>query len=129
MASKDNKPRLSLVTNFSKNIRKNLIVTEEEVAEAKQTHRSNIEMLISDYLSNVSLGEAQGIRHAKDLVEMIKLDMLLLGEPTERTDTNPLSEARIAKVSEVIDLDDEHVQDIVNKMLEAMNEANDTFGK
>lgn len=100
----------------------------EDVAEAKREHRSNLRMLVDKYMDDVNEGKADGIRNAKELVEVIKADMLLMGEATERKDTNALDEIRVRKVSQVLDgldLESGDMKTLVSSVLMAMNEAND----
>jgi len=98
----------------------------EDIKEAKLEHRSHIKDLIEQYKTDVTSGKADGIRTAKELVEVIKLDLLLMGEATERTDTaNPVDEAQVVRMSQMIDEDSPEVQAIMKTMFEALNGAND----
>lgn len=101
----------------------------EDVTEAKKEHRSNLKILAEKYMADVAEGKAEGIRNAKEFVEVIKADMLLLGEATERTsDTNALEEVRMRKVTQVldeVDLENGDIQSFINSVLMAMNDAND----
>jgi len=122
------KPGLRVVSNLAESFKKNMLVTEEEVRKVKGEHRDRISTLIDDYMNNVAAGEAEGIRHAKDLMDIIKVDLLLLGEATDRTEnTTQLEEARITNMAEVIDVSDENVQLVIENMMKALNGANDNF--
>lgn len=94
--------------------------------EVKLEHREHLKELVEDYKAKVSTGEVEGIRNAKDLIEVMKMDLLLMGEATERTENlSTLDEAKIVKVSQVIDETDPNVQKLMDDILFALNGAND----
>jgi len=122
------KPGLRVVSNLSESFKKIMLTTEEEVQRVKGEHRARISTLVDDYMDKVQTGEAEGIRHAKDLMDIIKVDLLLLGEATDRTENKTqLEEARITNMSEVIDVNDENVQAVIEGMMKALNGANDNY--
>lgn len=114
-----------IVSSLSMSFRRAINV-EEDVKEAKTEHRRQLKSLVEDFFDKLDKGEVEGIRNAKDLVEVMKMDLLLMGEVTDRTETvNELDEAKIFKVSQVIDEEDPNVQSIINDVLMALNGAND----
>jgi hypothetical protein len=114
-----------LISSLAMNFRHAVRVSKDH-DEVKQEHREHLKELIEDYKNKVSLGEAEGIRNAKDLIEVMKMDLLLMGEATERTENmNTLDEAKIVKVSQIIDEDDPNVQKLMDDILFALNGAND----
>lgn len=114
----------SLVSSLSMSFKKAIVSQDHE--EVKTEHRANLKMLMDDYMSRVGTGEVDGIRNAEDLIEVMKMDLLLMGEATERTETNStLDEAKVVKVSQVIDENDPNVQALMNDILMALNGAND----
>lgn len=99
-----------------------------DVEEAKLRNRETLEILKDKYLEDVAKGKADGIRNAKELVEVMKMEMLLLGEATERTESNsPEEEARINKITQYLDANNENVSDILAGLMDELNEANDAL--
>lgn len=126
--SNKNKPRVSLVSSLSMAFKKNTAVCED-VDEVKKQHRANLNTLVDDYMNKVSRGEAEGIRNAKELVEVIKADMLLLGEATDITETNTsMDDLRIRQVASIIDNSDPSVQGLMDELFAKMNGINDELG-
>jgi hypothetical protein len=100
------------------------LTTDRE--EAKQEHRTNLKMLTDKYLEDVQQGKAEGIRTAKEFVEVIKADLLLMGEATERTEnSNDFDEIRVQKISQAIDLNSDSMRSTLATMLMTLNDAND----
>lgn len=98
----------------------------EDREEAKTAHRSNLQSLVSDYMLKLEEGKVDGIRNAKDLVEVIKADLLLMGEANERTETNStVEETKVMQVAQTLDLNDPSTQAVMDQMLKALNQAND----
>lgn len=113
------------VTSLSMSFRKaaNLI---EDKEEAKKDHRSKLGNLVNKYMEDVELGKAVGIRNAKDLVEVMKMDLLLMGEATERTESsNDFDEIRVQKISQAIDLNNPEIKSIISNVFKTLNQAND----
>lgn len=105
---------------------KRALTPTEDVEEAKRQHRGTLKTLVDTYLTEVKAGKVDGIRNAKDLVDVIKMDMLLLGEATERTeDVNSLDEIRVNKISQALDEADPAVQALINNVMTSLNSAND----
>jgi hypothetical protein len=113
-----------LVTSLSMSFKRATTLTED-VEEAKKEHRQNLKMLVDDYLVKVQEGKADGIRNAKELVEVMKMDLLLMGEATERTETNELDDIKLHRVSQLIDEDDPNIQAIMKDVMMALNNTND----
>jgi hypothetical protein len=98
----------------------------ESVEEAKKQHRETLHNLIEKYIQDVQAGKAEGIRNAKELVEVMKMDLLLMGEATERTDnTGTIDEVRVSKIAQFISEDDPAIQNLINQVLAGLNDAND----
>jgi len=101
-------------------------VMTEDVAEAKKDHRQKLHTLTEKYMEDVQSGKAEGIRNAKDLVEIMKMDLLLMGEANERTEqTTNIDEIRLNKMAQYISEDDPDVQKIMEQMMMGLNNAND----
>jgi hypothetical protein len=96
----------------------------ENVEEAKAEHRSGIKSLMDSYYQDVASGKAEGIQNAKQLVDLIKLDLLLLGEATERSEST-LDEVKMAKLEQVVDVGDPLVKQLMDNALMAINGVND----
>jgi len=97
----------------------------QEIEETKVKHRSTLEFLVDDYLHKLQIGDVEGIRHAKDLMDVIKMDMLLLGEATERTESNSLDVVKVEKIQQILDEDDPAIAEIISKLSAALNQVND----
>lgn len=99
---------------------------QNDIDEIKKTHRANLKTLVDDYMSSVMTGDVEGIRNAKDLVEVIKMDLLLIGEATERPENiDAATQARMRKVSGAIDMEDPAVKSLLETVMDALNDAND----
>jgi hypothetical protein len=96
----------------------------EDVTEAKKGHREKLHTLTEKYMQDVMDGKAEGIRNAKELVDVLKLDLLIMGEATERTDNN-VDEVRVNKLQQYISPDDPAIQHIMDQMLNGLNAMND----
>jgi len=116
--------RPTLVSSLSASFRKATL--PESVDEAKQEHRATVRNLIDSYFDDLAQGKVEGIRNAKELAEIIKLDLLLMGDVTERTEQlSELDEVKINKVAELIDLDDPNISKLLADMTKELNKAND----
>ena len=123
--SREKKPRVSSLTMAFKKA----TTVIEDVEEAKKEHRSTLAMLIDDYKVKLAKGEVEGIRNAKELVEVIKADLLLMGEATDRTESNNnLDEVRLQEIYSILDDSDIDMNDIIGNMFSKMNEINDNYG-
>lgn len=117
--------RPGMLSSFTVALKKATTITED-VAEAKREHRSNLKILTDQYMQRVQEGKAEGIRNAKDLVEIIKADLLLMGEANERTDNGSnVDEVRVTKIMNNLDLEDESIQSIRDQMYALLNKSND----
>ena len=120
------KPNRPVVSSSVSMAFKRALTPTEDIAEAKRQHRGTLKDLVDTYVSDVREGKVDGIRNAKDLVEVMKMDMLLLGEATERTDdVNSLDEVRVHKISQALDEADPTVQALINSVMTSLNSAND----
>lgn len=116
----------SMVSSLSASFKK--AAMPADVEEAKLRNRETLEIMKNKYLEDVAKGKADGIRNAKELVEVMKMEMLLLGEATERTETNsPEEEVRINKITQYLDVNDENVSGILAGLMDELNEANDAL--
>jgi hypothetical protein len=127
--NKNGRNKSPMVASLSMTFKRATEVTED-VEEAKKEHRGNLKSLIDTYMMDVSTGKAEGIRTAKELVEVIKADLLLMGEATDRTDTgtSPVDEIRIQQLSKALDGNDPNVQSVIESIFNALNNANDIYG-
>lgn len=116
--------RKPLVTSLSATFKRKVNISED-VNEAKKEHRTNLKSLVDTYMEDVAKGKAEGIRNAKELVEVIKADMLLLGEATDRTENaNSVDEARVQQISTILDDNDPNIQSLIDELFEGMNQVN-----
>ena len=119
----DKKEKKAVVSSFAMKFGKATGLTTD-VQEAKNEHRTNIKSLMDKYLEDVNSGKAEGIQNAKQLADLIKLDMLLLGEATERTEST-LDEVKMTKLSQVVSANDPDVKKLMDNALRAINGVND----
>ena len=104
-----------------------VVTMSDDIEEAKQLHRANLKILTDKYMADVQSGKADGIRNAKELVEVIKADMLLMGEATERVEDNA-DVARVKEISAQINMDDPAVLKIISDLFDGMNSINNSYG-
>lgn len=117
--------RKPIVSSLSMAFKRATTITDD-VEQAKIEHRTNLKLLVDKYMDDVQEGKAEGIRNAKDLIEVIKADLLLMGEANERTETsNTIDEIRVQKVTQALEEDSPEMQKLMEHMLLAMNGAND----
>jgi hypothetical protein len=114
-----------IVSSLSMAFKKATKVNEDR-EEAKKEHRETLKVLMDRYMEDVQNSKAEGIRNAKELVEVMKMDLLLMGEATERTDNiNDFDEVRVQKISQAIDLNSDTMRSTLATMLKTLNDAND----
>jgi hypothetical protein len=117
--------KIGLISSFSAALKKATTVSDDLV-EIKKAHRQKLSDLVDDYVAKVSEGKAEGIRNAKDLVEVMKLDLLMAGDVTDRTETSTnVDEARVTKITKAIDLEDPAMANIMEQFFLDLNHAND----
>lgn len=115
-----------IVSSLSLHFKRSVGFVVEDVSEQRKKHREKLSHLMMDYMDRVGKGEAEGIRNAKDLVEIMKMDLLLMGDPTERIENrNDLDELKVQKIAQAINEEDPRVQQIIDDIMMAMNSAND----
>ena len=124
MPSKDNK-KPPLVSSLSMTFKRVSTSENQDNEEAKKEHRKNLKVLMDDFMDRVAKGEVEGIRNAKDLVEVIKMDLVLMGEASDRTETNTVDDDNVAKITKTIDPDDPRVASLMEDLLMKMNDSND----
>lgn len=110
------------VTAFGAIIKK--ATMPETVEEAKAEHRNTLHELIDQYKKEVSEGKMPGIRNAKDLIEVMKLDLLLMGEATERTDTTA-DTIHLTRLEGIFNTEDSKVLEMLDGILEGIDSQND----
>lgn len=114
-----------MISSLSMAFKKATKVTEDR-EEAKKEHRQTLKNLMDKYMEDVQAGKAEGIRTAKEFVEVMKMDLLLMGEATERTEnSNDFDEVRVQKISQAIDLKSDNMRHTLATMLKTLNDAND----
>jgi hypothetical protein len=117
--------KIGLISSFSAALKKATTVSDDLV-EIKKAHRQKLSDLVDDYVAKVADGKAEGIRNAKDLVEVMKLDLLMAGDVTDRTETSTnVDEARVTKITKAIDLEDPAMANIMEQFFLDLNHAND----
>ena len=112
------------VSSLSIAFKKSLQITEDR-EEAKKEHRQSLKNLMNRYEEDVKTGKAEGIRTAKEFVEVMKMDLLLMGEATERIDENSLDEVRVQKITQVLDVTNDTIRSTMANMLKTLNDVND----
>lgn len=105
---------------------KKAVALAEDVDIAKQLHRGNLKTLMDKYMADVQSGKADGIRNAKEFVEVIKTDMLLMGEATERVETQ--DDERLKAIESQIDMDNPEISSLISAMFASMNDVNNSYG-
>lgn len=119
-----NKP---LVSSLSMAFKKATTLSED-AEEVKKEHRANLKFLIDDYMGRVRKGEVEGIRTSRELVDVIKADLLLLGEATERNEEiSAIDQMKMSRISSVLDENDPQVQEIMDNLFNALNDTNDNY--
>lgn len=117
----------SLISSFTVALKKATTITED-VEQAKKEHRQQLKDLMDKYTEDVAQGKAEGIRTAKELVEVIKLDLLLMGEATDRTENNnPIEDAQVVKITQMMDDNNPEIQALIESMYSSLNEVNDSL--
>lgn len=99
-------------------------VLNENVEEAKKEHRQTLKTLMDQYAEDVQNGKADGIRTAKELVEVMKMDLLLMGEATDRTENSTPDEVRVNKITQMLD-GNENLDTVLEDLMMTLNQAND----
>jgi len=116
----------SIISNLSVAFKKSLAPSEEEVIEVKKSHRSKLDILVEDFMYKVQAGEIDGIRNAKDLVEVMKMDLLLLGEATDRTEqVGSVDEIKVKKIVSKMNENDPFMKKIISDLMLDFNDLND----
>lgn len=101
----------------------------EDTEQAKLEHRGNLRILMDKYMEDVASGKAEGIKSAREFIDVVKADLLLMGEATDRTETaNSVDEMRVQQINTMLDEDSPEVAALINELYESMNIANDRFG-
>lgn len=101
----------------------------EDTEQAKLEHRGNLKILMDKYMDDVASGKAEGIKSAREFIEVVKADLLLMGEATDRTETaNSVDEMRVQQINTMLDENSPEVMSLISDLYESMNIANDRFG-
>jgi len=101
------------------------VTVNEDNEEVKKEHRKNLKTLVDDFMDRISKGEVEGIRNAKDLVEVIKMDLVLMGEASDRTATSAVDEEGVARLTQSLDPEDPRVASLMEDLLLSLNQGND----
>ena len=126
--NRNNRQKSPMVTSLSVTFKK-ASELPEDIQEAKTIHRTNLKSLIDTYMKDVAKGEAKGIGSAKELVEVIKADLLLMGEATDITQTDSqIEQMRIQKLTQELDEDNPDVKSMIEGIFRSLNGANDDYG-
>lgn len=114
-----------LISNLSVSFRKSVKVNED-VEEAKLEHRESLRTLTDQYFQDVKDGKVPGIRHARDLIEIMKLDLVLMGEADNiSANADEYTETRMTQLNNAIDENDPNIQDIMDELMQNLNDMND----
>lgn len=117
--------RKPMVSNLALSFRKSVKVSED-AEEVKMAHRETIHELIQQYKEDVGKGKADGIRTAKELIEVMKMDLILMGEVSDRTETvGEYDEVRMTQLTSMIDENDPEIQNLMDDMMSQLNSMND----
>ena len=112
------------------------MVSKEEVKERKKDMLGVLDKTLEVFKKNLASGKVE-INSAIDLERIIKLTLLLSGEPDsvtgkstgeqeqETTITAEQQGISSFKIDEVINMEDENVKELFDKLYKGMNEAND----
>lgn len=126
----------SLATVF---IKRTGATVEKDVLQERTKHRAQLQSIMNKYFQDVQDGKAEGIRNAKELVEVMKADLLMMGDPLMQSgganqddDSNKgntaVEETRVAQIAQVMSVDDPNVQALMQKMFKSVNDSNDKAG-
>ena len=117
-------PRINSVSAMFK---KAVADNAQGIEDDKKEYRDNLRELMQDFMNKVRNGEIQGIRTAKELVEVIKLDLLLAGEVTDRTEenSNTSDTIKIHRIQEILDPDDPKTSSMIESIMMTLNNQND----
>ena len=137
-----NQPQTPLVTSISTTLRKSVqtsdtqVATPEEIKAKKQSMMSVIDDSLELFKNNLIAGKV-AMNTSADLERLIKLSLLLSGEADSRvgkpygeveqeTTTSAHSASiSMSKVEEILNLEDEDVKKMYDKLFEGYNAAND----
>lgn len=138
--AKKKQNRVPLVTSVSTTLRQTVqstqVVSKEEVKERKKDMLGVLDKTLEVFKKNLASGKVE-INSAIDLERIIKLTLLLSGEPDsvtgkstgeqeqETTITAEQQGISSFKIDEVINMEDENVKELFDKLYKGMNEAND----
>lgn len=132
-----NQNQAPLVTSVSTTLRKTLqsstqVISDEEIKVKKKEMMGVIDDSLELFKKNLLEGKVTMTTSA-DLERIIKLQLLLSGEADSRvgksteneTETTVQSAISMSKVEEILDIEDEEVKNMFNRLYEGYNKAND----
>lgn len=139
-----NQPQAPLVTAVSATFKKTVhsdtqVCSPEEIKEKKQDMMAVIDKSLELFKDNLLSGKV-AMTTSADLERLIKLQLLLSGEADSRvgkpygeteqesTVTTQSASISMSKVEEILNLEDEDVKNMFNKLYEGYNAANDIDG-
>lgn len=131
-----NTPKQPLVTSITSTVRKNLnsnrILTPEEIKEKKFDMLDIVDKALNQFSKNLKEGQVQ-LNSTLDLDRLIKLSLLLSGEPdaivgtqeTSETTINSELDISLSKIEKILDLEDEEVKAMYDRIYNGYNQLND----
>lgn len=121
------KPKVPLITSMSV-IFKRTCELSDDSKEIRKGHRVSVNFLINKYMDDVKAGTAKGIANARELVEVIKADLLLSeGLDTDTVDTP--DEMRVHRLENALDINDPAMKSVIENMMGEYNSANDAYSE
>lgn len=127
MATNSRNRRRPFVSTLAVTFKKSKV--SDDVEEVKMEHRNNLKTLMDSYMADVASGKAEGIKSAKEFIEVMKADLLLLGESTDRIETaNTVDEIRVQQIGNLIDENSPEVASLIDEIYQGLNLANDRLG-
>lgn len=127
MATNSRNKRRPFVSTLAVTFKKAKV--SEDVEQVKLEHRSNLKQLMDTYMQDVASGKVEGIKSAKEFIEVMKADLLLMGEATDRTESaNNVDEIRVQQIGNLIDEDSPEVASLIQEIYNGLNLANDRLG-
>ena len=135
-----NQSQTPLVTSISTTLKKTIhsntqVVTPEEIKAKKKDMMSIVDSALELFKNNLAAGKVD-MTTSLDLERLVKLQLLLSGEADSRTgrpygeseetvESTQAAEISMSKIEEILNLEDEEVKRMYEKLYKGYNEAND----
>lgn len=136
-----NQNKTPLVTSVSTTLKKTInmntqVSTPEEIKEKKRDMMGIVDSSLNLFKKNLMDGKVS-IDSVLDLERLVKLQLLLSGEADSRvgkpygeseqetTVSSHTAHISMSKIEQILNLEDEDVKNMFNKLYEGYNEAND----